>query len=376
MVRVIHTADWQMGMRAVHAGSAAERVRAERLDAAERLASMVRARGADFVLVCGDTFEDHHVDRALVSRVVEILASCRCPVYIISGNHDPMVPGSVWSDASFRTAPTVHVLREQAPVEAPCGVVLWPCVATARHDENDPTRWIVAPQDGRLHVGLAHGTVESVHREEPWYPIARDAAERAGLHYLALGHFHLPVLYPDSAGRVRMAYSGTHEPTRFGEKGGGTALLVTFDSPDKSPEIEQLQTGRLRWVQVERTLRERTELPALFAELAALEGKDTTLLRVRLEGVFALDEQESLESLAELVRGQFLYGRVESHLRPAPTDARWTETLPVGPTRDAALKLSRWADPECTDRPAEIQADVAARALLELYVMAAETDPS
>lgn len=359
-----------MGMRAAHAGAAAEQVRAARIDAAERVAAVVRARAVDFAVLCGDTFEDNQVDRALVARVVEIMASCRCPVYVIPGNHDALVPGSVWSDASFARAPTVRVLRDESPVEVPGGATLWPCVAKARHDERDPTLWVRAPSDGRVHVMLAHGTVESVHFEEPWYPIARDCAERSGVDYVALGHFHSHLEYVGADGAARMAYSGTHEPTRFGERDPGQALVVTIDKAGDVPSIEAVVTGALRWLVVEATLREAGDVERARAAVRELGDGAQTLLRLKLDGYLRVDEQDALVALAETVRDRFLFGRVESTLRPAPTDTAWTRDLPVGPVLDAAKLLALWAEPSFEGRPDGVSADVAARALLELYAMA------
>lgn len=363
-----------MGMRAAHAGAAAERVRAARLDAAERIAAIARERAVDFVVVCGDTFEDNQVDRALVSRVVEVMAACRCPVFVITGNHDALVPGSVWSDPSWARAPTVRVLREEAPLHAPGGATLWPCVARARHDERDPTSWIRATRDGRANIVLAHGTVESVHYEEPWYPIARDCADRTGADYVALGHFHGYTGYPSADGTIRMAYSGTHEPTRFSERDPGQVLLVELEREGSAPRIEAVQTGALRWLQIEATLQESGDVARLREQIEQIERPAGALLRVKLDGYLRVDEQEALMLLAERVRGEFMMGRIESALRPAPTDTAWTRSLPVGPVLDCAQRLARWAEPGCEERPAGVSADVAARALLELYVLASAGD--
>lgn len=371
-----------MGMRAAHAGAAAEAVRAARIDAAERIAAIARERAVDFVVVCGDTFEDNQVDRALVSRVVEVMAACRCPVYVITGNHDALVAGSVWSDPSWARAPTVRVLREEAPVQAPGGATLWPCVARARHDERDPTSWIRTIRDGRVHrtaneavnIVLAHGTVESVHYEEPWYPIARDCADRTGADYVALGHFHAYTGYPSEDGVIRMAYSGTHEPTRFSERDPGQVLLVEIERAGGVPRIEPVQTGELRWVQIDATLQESGDVARLRERVEQIERPSGVLLRVKLDGYLRVDEQEALMLLAERVRSEFMMGRIESALRPAPTDTAWTRSLPVGPVLDCAQRLARWAEPGCEDRPAGVSADVAARALLELYVLASAGD--
>jgi predicted phosphodiesterase len=372
MARFLHSADWQMGMRAAHVGASADSVRRARIDAAERVAAVARERAVDFVLLCGDTFEDNQVERALVAQTVEIMAACRCPVYVIPGNHDPLVAGSVWSDPSFARAPTVRVLRDEVPVEAPAGVTLWPCVARARHDERDPTAWVRVPNDGRIHVLLAHGTVESVHYEEPWYPIARNCADRTGADYVALGHFHGYVGYPSADGVVRMAYSGTHEPTRFGERDPGQVLLVQIDRRGAVPSIERIVTGALRWLVYEATLQAKGDVARVREQIEALsEGRaHQVLLRLKLDGFLRVDEQEALAALSEYVRTAFLFGRVEETLRPAPTDAAWTRSLPVGPVLECAQRLARWAEPTCADRPPGVSAEVAARALLELYSLA------
>ncbi len=370
--RFLHTADWQMGMRALHAGAAADAVRAARFEAAERVVAAAREHNVEFLLVAGDTFEDNAVDRSMVAKVAEILASARCPVYVISGNHDPLVPGSVWADHCWSHVPTVHILREEVPVEVNSLVTLWPGVARTKHDERDPTAWIRTEDPSRVHIIIAHGTVEAVHREEPWYPIARDAPERTGADFIALGHFHGYTPYLARDGAARMAYCGTHEPTRFGERSVGSVLLVEIEKPRAAPRLTMLQTGKLTWVVKEATLRDSGDVASVHAELNNLDSPEKSLVRLRLYGHLRVDEQEALESLANTVRTRFLDGRVESFLRLAPTDLRWTALLPEGPARETASRLARWAEVECVDRPTGVTAEVATRALLELFALAGD----
>ena len=91
-MKFLHTADWQIGMRAAHVGAAGARVREERLTAARRVIDAARSAGVEFIVVCGDTFEDNGVDRVLVQKAADILAGFDGPVYVIPGNHDPLVP--------------------------------------------------------------------------------------------------------------------------------------------------------------------------------------------------------------------------------------------------------------------------------------------
>ena len=65
-MRFLHTADWQIGMKANHVGEAANQVREERLFAAHRVIETAKAKGVDFILIAGDIFEDNAVERLLV----------------------------------------------------------------------------------------------------------------------------------------------------------------------------------------------------------------------------------------------------------------------------------------------------------------------
>ena len=115
-MRFLHTADWQIGMKAAALGDAGARVREERLAAGRRVIETAKSHNVDFLLVAGDLFEDNAVDRVLVQKVVDILNSFGGPVYVIPGNHDPLVPGSVWEHPAWKSASNVHVLFEEALV--------------------------------------------------------------------------------------------------------------------------------------------------------------------------------------------------------------------------------------------------------------------
>lgn len=385
-MKFLHTADWQIGMRAAHVGEAAARVREERLSAARRVVSEACAAGAEFILVAGDVFEDNGVDRVLVQKAADILAEFAGPVYIIPGNHDPLVPGSVWehpvwgigSTASGREATAGHaghvrLLTEEKPVDIPGGV-LFPCPIRARHSGKDPTAWIPPRESGeqsRIRIGMAHGTVEGILQEEPEHPIARNAAGRAGLDYLALGHWHSTAQYALPDGEVRMAYSGTHEPTGFGERDSGNALVVEIASAGAIPAITPVRTGRLNWSVIEAELREPGDLPRLREMIEALGQAATTLLDVRVGGLLASADRDELMRLEQILASRFLHGRADaSGLRPSPGDASWAAGLPAGVVRDAAERLQELADPGYQGaRPAGVTPEIASRALLELYAL-------
>ncbi len=297
-MRFVHTADWQIGMRAAHAGKAGPAVREARLEAARKLVEEARRRGADFLLVAGDTFEDNSVDRASVRRVADILASFGGPVYVIPGNHDPFLPGCVWEHPAWKESGNIRVLLETAP-EPLSGGVLYPCPVKEKHSTKDPTAWIRADAAEGVRIGMAHGTVEAVHRDEPEYPIPRDVAQRAGLDYLALGHWHSMVLYEDSSKATRMAYPGTPEATGFGERASGRCLLVEIAKPGDAPRIEEIPTGRLAWLDMGEEIRQRGDLARVRGRLEAIQNPGRTLVSLSLRGILDPEEQAELEVIRE-----------------------------------------------------------------------------
>lgn len=373
MIRFIHTADWQIGMKAAHVGSVGQRVRAERLDAARRVVEAATDHRADFIVVAGDTFEDNAVDRVLVQKVADTLAGFAGPVYLISGNHDPLVPGSVWDHAAWQSHSNLQVLAkaEALPI---AGATIYSCPLFEKHSLKDPTRWIDAHADTNIAIGIGHGTVEGVSQSEVDYPIARDAATRAGLDYLALGHWHSFASYPSADGSVRMSYSGTPETTKFGERDSGNALLVEIENRGAAPQLTPIRTGGLSWKQIEQRLAEAGAAARLRERIESLPDADKTLLDVRLDGVLEREDQAEVARIDELVRARFLYGRIDtSQLVPRPDDDRWLDMLPAGVLRESAQRLQSLSDPAYSaDRPDYASPAVATRALLELFRLVQE----
>ncbi len=372
-MKFIHTADWQIGMKAAHVGAVGQRVRAERLEAARRVVDAAASQYADFIIVAGDTFEDNAVDRVLVQKVADILGGFAGSVYIISGNHDPHVPGSVWDHAAWQSHANLHLLSKAEPLMLD-GATLYPCPLFEKHSLKDPIRWINASDDKNIAIGIGHGTVEGVSQSELDYPIARDAATRAGLDYLALGHWHSTATYNDAQGAARMAYSGTHETTKFGERDSGNALLVDIESRGAVPKLTPIRTGGLTWKSLERRLAAAGDAARLRAEIESLPDSDKTLLDLRIDGVLDQDDQAELTRLDELVQARFMYARVDSTgVVPSPGDQRWLESLPAGVVREAAQRLQALSDlAHTTDRPDYATPAVATRALVELYRMIQE----
>ena len=372
-MKFLHTSDWQIGMKAIHAGDAAEKVREERIETIRKVMDVARENKVDFILVAGDVFENNAVKRVYVQRVVDILAKIDIPVFLIPGNHDPYTPGSVWEHPAWMMNDNIRVLLKKEPVEIPGGM-LYPCPTLEKYSRKDPTAWIVKSGKDAISIGMAHGTVENIHAEELDHPIPPDAAERSGLDYLALGHWHSTTIYKGADGFVRMAYSGTHETTRFGERDSGNVLVVEIPEKGAPPVLTRIHVGKLNWKVIDTEIKAPGELALLRDIIEKTDNPENTLVDLKLKGLLFCGERSELSHIQNILTSRYLYSRIDtSDLIPSPADDAWITSLPPGIIRETAIMLRKFSNPGFTGkRPVWCSQKVATRALFELYSLIAE----
>ena len=150
MIRFMHAADLHLGLRVTRfEENACNRIGEARFTALQQLRERAAEHRVDFILIPGDVFDDHSVSRTdVAARTFAILEGSNnsCPVFIIPGNHDPLVPGGVWErDPWLRAQPhlRVHFLGHAESVAVPgFPVTIFPCPLRQRRSMDDPTAWI------------------------------------------------------------------------------------------------------------------------------------------------------------------------------------------------------------------------------------------
>lgn len=341
MVRFLHAADLHLGLRITRFDeSTCDRIGEARFAALEQLRKKAADVAADFVLIAGDVFDDHSVTLADARRAFAILESSKdsCPVFIIPGNHDPLVPGGVWDRDPWRREQPhlrVHFLKDATPhVMSDLPVTIFPCPLRQRRSTDDPTSWIerhARTNDARMiRIGLAHGSLNIMPLPEDDHLIRRDAASHYSLDYLALGHWHKQTRHACADGVERTAYSGSHEPMRFPgmegaistgwssysadgdaerfrDDGDGTALVVTIERAGAPPELERVSVGRLRWAAQQRDLTTQP-LRDLISEYSSCQNPEKTLLRLTLCGVVEPHVHARIEELRQVVENRYHAG--------------------------------------------------------------------
>ena len=324
MFRFIHSADWQLGKSYAEFGPRAEAMRAQRLGTLRAALNLARERAADAFLVAGDLFEDPLVEDALVEEALRVFADFpEIPVGLLPGNHDPAVPSpaALWSRRHFRDGalpPNVAVFREPG-VHAfgPAALLVSPL--RQKNSYTDPSLCLrdlarSVPAD-RVKIGLTHGSLAIAGQHQPNdFPIHLEAATRAGLDYLGVGHWHNWQTYDGG----RLVMPGTPEPDAFGQEAAGFVACVELDGPAAPPRVEPVRVGALRWHQWDCDLGDWTGQHALLGlHVGGWNGdRAARVCRVRLRGSASGDERAAaLAALQELFGGVFHFEADADDLR-------------------------------------------------------------
>jgi len=328
MLRLIHSADWQLGARFAQFGSAAERLRAARLTTLRHTLALAAKHEADAFLIAGDLFEDNQVDDTLVASALELFrAHPALPIYILPGNHDPSTgPDSIWQRKAFLHAPAnVHVLREAGVTHLVGNAYL---VASPLHQKlstTDPSLKLIELAAGlpaaAIKVGLTHGAlaIEAKHQPND-FPIALNAATRARLDYLAIGHWHNWLPGTDG-GRIVMP--GTPEPDRFANDASGHVALVEITAHGQPIRVRPLSVATLSWraltFDFASAESSRASLAAALAELTPAAAR--TVLRITLTGTASPAALAEIRAWLTPSLAPFLVGQLRDQTRVALTAA-------------------------------------------------------
>ena len=182
--RILHTSD-------VHMTSLGDKA----CQSLEAMVSLAIKSGVDLFVIAGDFFDHNRVDDALVNFAVEQLRRLPIEAVILPGNHDCLVPESVYNrEKLWEGAENILVMREPDGeiLELPHrGISLWGRSIDSYASGIEPMGEIPQPrQNGHWHIAIAHGYY--VYSESPFFPslpITYEEVASSGWDYVALGHW-------------------------------------------------------------------------------------------------------------------------------------------------------------------------------------------
>lgn len=368
-MRLIHTADWQIGKVFRRFGDKEALFREARLKAIDSIGRLAIAEGARHVLVAGDVWDSEtpHV----ASRLAPIERMRRFPGvtwHLLPGNHDPHRPNGLWDQIAGPDLPANIRLRlTPEPVEIEPGVFLLPAPLTRKSDTSDLTAWMEsAPTPpGAIRIGLAHGAVTNFAPEgDAGNPIDPARADRAGLSYLALGDWH-------RTRRIgpRVWYAGTPEPDRKGGTESGQALVVEVGGTE--PRVTPKTVGQHRWISHRAVVSDEISLADLERSIHAWPDLSCVVLDLTLEGAISLRLRPRLSAILDRLSAAACHLETDlSEVRTRPT-AEDLESIDFdGVLRTVAERLR---ERSLSGTASERESRVAEDALVRLHLMVGES---
>ena len=361
-ITFLHSSDLQLGMtRWFLEGEAQARFDDARLDSLRRLGDLAREHGAAFIVIAGDVFDSNSLSAQTLGRAREALRALPVPVYLLPGNHDPLVADSV---LALIDVDGVHLLADSSVVEVAPGVELVGAPLRARTAASDLVRDALqelAPTDA-VRIMVGHGQAEP--RSNDLRPDLIDLGyvesrlADGTIDFLALGDTHSaqPV---GTSGRVW--FSGSPEVTDFrdratvggGETNSGNALVVTVSKGKAS--VDEVPVGQWRFEALDRELTGMADVTEFLEALDAYPDKQRTVIKYGLRGTLDMTATRALEEGLESRRPVFaaLFERArltDLHLEPGPEEL---DALGVSGFAAAALgELVGAADTDPTARDA------------------------
>ena len=314
VLKLLHTADWHLGKRFRSFSEESEKkLTRARLDVLERILLAAERHAVDAVLCAGDLFDDPLAPPVWWEPVAESFkkrAWKARPVFLLPGNHDPLLAESVWAPGHKfrRNLPDwVHVVdREDFEYALPNGAVLYAVPCTSKSGQRDPTESIPmrVPGDERIRIGMVHGSTFDIHEAWRNFPIDADAVITRGLDYLAIGDTHGFRLVPPTRLYPPTVYPGAPEPTAFDEKDPGHVAVVLI-TRQRRANVRPERVARWTWEE-----RHVTTIDEL-REIARRRDLDDRVMRLKIEmRVPAPHYEEAERILEDLVGTSARQGRV------------------------------------------------------------------
>jgi DNA repair exonuclease SbcCD nuclease subunit len=307
MIKLLHTADHQLGVKFSGFGEKGRQLRQAVKESLKATVDVALAEAVDVVLIAGDLFDSNAVSRNLVDEAVAHLKRLApIPACILPGTHDCYDTSSVYRRPEFGDIPNIRIFTDEIrsiPFHD-LDLTVYGGANLNPTGTESPLKGLEKNDETTYHVAMAHGemAIEGKFAGD-YYPIEQREIPASGMNYVALGHWHR---YADfSQNEVKASYCGAPETLSFEEgEDSGYVLLVSMD--ESGTRVEKRRVGRYRWKTVD------LEIEAFEGEQELLQeirkhADPHTLLRVRLRGLKPVTWDVGEERLADEMEDSFFH---------------------------------------------------------------------
>ncbi|MBZ8177052.1 DNA repair exonuclease [Corynebacterium poyangense] len=297
-VTFLHTSDLQIGMVSKQLGDSGQtRFSDDRIGVISQLGDIAHQYSCEFILVAGDAFEHPSLSPDTAHAALAALNQLPVPVFLLAGNHDPLIAGSLMDQAD--KLDNIRVFRDSKPIEFSDGVELVGAPLLSKYVDVDVASEALEnlTPTHKVRILIAHGQVSQRSYDTPSAVIdlsrLQECLDQGIIDYVALGDTHSTMsLEP----KERIWFSGTPETTDFCDKSTGVernevnsghALVVTVEKQhpdDATVSVHQVDTGRWVWEALHWELDNRENIDSFLHQLDSYPDKQRTVIKYSLSG--------------------------------------------------------------------------------------------
>ncbi len=310
-VKILHTAD-------LHLGAARTGVKGGKAEIENTFLKIIRlcdAESVDFLLIAGDLFDAPFVPSDDASKIISMLEQIpKTTIAIAPGNHDFLVPGSVYLKYKFPKNVFVFDSSAQYFDFPEKNVRLWGAAFSNRF-ENAPLLNIDKSNvnDDTIQLCVLHGDLVSESSASVYNPITLSSIEKSGFDYIALGHIHKRLAI-QKAGKTHFAYSGCPDGMGFDEIGSRGVYLGTVSKENCNLKYTEMSSRKY----IEESFDVSDCKNSFDAEALILdnikaaygEDYDKNLYRITLLGTVSIDWAVNSARLSTLLAESLYYVEV------------------------------------------------------------------
>lgn len=294
MLKILHTADWQIGSKFTSFDPEdAYALFEQRFKVVENIAQYAATNNIDIVLVAGDVFDAQTVNDRTIMRMFNAMKAYAGPWVLISGNHDAALSESLWDRAQrLGCIPdnVILALENKLINIDELNLQILPAPLSQRHTSLDATQWFDDAEldQNKFHVGIAHGSVQGILDDAITNNLINiDRPAIKNLDYLALGDWH---------GTFKAAencwYSGTPETDRFRNNDSGNILVVQLDAKGSTPKVEKINMGEYKWVSLDFEILIPSDVDVFINKLQ--DFNQNNLVDINISGSLSLIEKQKI----------------------------------------------------------------------------------
>jgi exonuclease SbcD len=300
-IRLLHLSDLHLDRAFASMGCQGDLARRRRQGLREALTfagRLAAEQGCVAVTIAGDLYEHERAGIDTGRFLADTFAGWQpMRVLIAPGNHDALMPGSLYRRVEWPSNVTIFETSRLEPREVADGVTVWGLAHREPSWQGDPLAGEHATDGSGVHLALFHGAEvgsrpdgKSVHG-----PFHAERIRAAGFAAALCGHYHRRRL--DSA--LGLLYPGTPEPLGYDEDGArGPVIVEIGDRGDV--KFHAQNTNRWTVATVRCPAGECGSVESVIAAVAAscsdtdVSDPERTMIRVDLMG--AVDCSLSLDA--------------------------------------------------------------------------------